>query len=192
MPAADTWTTGGATEKRVYAMDAHSLPFGKHKGQPLPAVPSGYLQWALATCKLSSGLRAAVAVELARRGLEAPPIPESALLPVCRDCGAVGIVGRWQEDCRGEKRIRGECLRCCGFLCWLPMQQPWIGQADAASKTPVLDVLTRLDDLGVELESDGNTVSIPWPHWRRVPEDVKGIIRQCNNQLARLIGKTTR
>jgi uncharacterized protein (DUF3820 family) len=72
IPAADTWTTGGATEKRVHAMYAHSLPFGKYKGQPLAAVPSGYLHWVLETCKLSSGLRAAIAAELETRGI-APP-----------------------------------------------------------------------------------------------------------------------
>jgi uncharacterized protein (DUF3820 family) len=193
MPAADTWTTGGATEKRVYAMYAHSLPFGKHRGQPLATVPSDYLQWLMRTCRLSSGLRAAVSAELARRGLESPPVPKSPAPPACRDCGAVGIVARWQEDSRGERRIRGACLRCGRYLCWLPNQEPWVGQADAvASKTPLLDALTRLEALGVELESDGQSVSIRWPDWQRVPQDLAAVIRQCSHQLARLLGDTRR
>ena len=47
------------TEKRE--MVSHTLPFGKHKGVPLPDVPLSYLQWLLREVKLSYGLRAAVA-----------------------------------------------------------------------------------------------------------------------------------
>jgi uncharacterized protein (DUF3820 family) len=168
-----------------------SLPFGKHKGRPLAEVPADYLQWFARTCRLSTGLRNAVADELARRGLESPPEPGPAPYPACRDCGRAGVVARWQEDARGDRRIRGECPRCGRYLCWLPVIPPWVGQADAAaSKTPLLDVLTMLDDLGVELESDGRSVSIPWRDWRRVPPELHAVIRQCNNQLARLLGRT--
>jgi hypothetical protein len=117
----------------------NALPFGKHMGRPLAELPGDYLDWLLRNCKLSSGLRAAVAGELARRGLNPPPPPGPAPYPACRDCGRAGVVARWQEDSRGERRIRGECPRCGRYLCWLPILQPWIGQADAAaSKTPVL------------------------------------------------------
>jgi hypothetical protein len=44
-----------------------SLPFGRHKGEPLGQVPSHYLAWFLRECKPSTGLRAAVAAELTRR-----------------------------------------------------------------------------------------------------------------------------
>jgi hypothetical protein len=46
------------------------FPFGKHKDEPLANVPASYLLWSLRDCKLSSGLRAAVAGELQRRGFD--------------------------------------------------------------------------------------------------------------------------
>jgi hypothetical protein len=51
------------------------LPFGRHKNQPLSEVPESYLRWCIETCKLSSGLRSAVAAELTSRGIEVPPAP---------------------------------------------------------------------------------------------------------------------
>ena len=54
----------------------HRLPFGRHQNKPLAEVPADYLGWLLREAKLSSGLRSAVAGELERRGLVAPPQPE--------------------------------------------------------------------------------------------------------------------
>jgi hypothetical protein len=180
-------------------MVSHTLPFGKYRGRHLGEVPEDYLLWVLRECKLSTGLRAAVAAEYERRYTTCefldvpppPPAPEPAPLPACRGCRTVGIVARWQEDCRGDRRIRGECVRCGRFLCWLPQLEPWIRQADHhASPTPVLDVLTRLDDLGIELESDGHSVAIPLQDWQRVPPELHALIRQCSHQLARMLGRT--
>src|SRR5579872_2123855 len=86
-----------------------ALPFGRHKGLPLAEVPASYLLWCLRECKLSSGLRAAVAGELARRGVEAPAPPEPRPVPPCRYCGGARFVCRWQEDRRGGRRLRAEC-----------------------------------------------------------------------------------
>jgi uncharacterized protein (DUF3820 family) len=47
-------------ETKVLSVTA-GLPFGKHAGCPLPDVPTDYLQWVIRECKLSSGLRGAVA-----------------------------------------------------------------------------------------------------------------------------------
>jgi hypothetical protein len=175
----------------------HRLPFGKHRGRPLAEVPADYLLWALQECKLSSGLRAAIAAEYERRYatceiLDAPPpAPEPSPLPACRQCGVAGIIAHWQEDCAGGRRIRGECVRCGRFLCWLPQLEPWIRQADYnASPTPVLDVLTQLDDLGIELESDGHSMQVPLQDWQRVPPELHALIRQCSHQLARMLGRT--
>jgi hypothetical protein len=173
-------------------MSIDTLPFGKHKGRPLPEIPSDYLTWLAKTCRLSSGLRAAVGVELARRGLEAPPIPAvRPSVPPCPRCGDAGFVARWQEDVRGNRRVRAECRRCRKWMTFLPSLPPWTGEADAAaSATPSLDALTRLDELGIELESDGLTAWVPWPDARRVPAELLAVVRQCARQLGRMIGKT--
>jgi hypothetical protein len=65
--------------------------------------------------------------------------------------------------------------------------------ADAeASPTAILDALTRLEDLGVELLSDGRTVSYRPGDWERVPPDLRRIVDQVRHQLARLLGRTSR
>jgi hypothetical protein len=53
------------------------------------------------------------------------------------------------------------------------------------SPAPILDVLTRLEELGVPLHSDGQRA---WPA-RPVPPDVAAAVRQCNHQVARLVGR---
>jgi hypothetical protein len=63
-------------------MTETTLPFGKHKGKALGEVPGGYLAWLASACKLSAGLRDAVAAELCARGLPVPPTPCAALHPV--------------------------------------------------------------------------------------------------------------
>jgi uncharacterized protein (DUF3820 family) len=42
-------------------MTVTTIPFGVHRGRPVGDVPTSYLVWVLKTCKLSSGLAAAVA-----------------------------------------------------------------------------------------------------------------------------------
>ncbi len=72
-----------------------------------------------------------------------------------------------------------------------PQVEPFTSEADAAaSDTPVLDVLTRLEELGVDLLSDGDTVWFAPGDWRRVPDDVLAAARQCKHSLARLLGDT--
>jgi hypothetical protein len=168
------------------------LPFGEHKGVPLPDVPASYLQWALRECKLSSGLRAALAAELTRRGIEPPPQPPPPPAPTCQRCPGAGTLARWQEDRNGARRIRAECSRCRRWLGFLPQVEPHVSQADAAaSPTAILDALTRLEALGVELHSDGATVWVR-DGWDRVPPDLNAVVKQASHQLARLLGKTRR
>ena len=114
------------------------------------------------------------------------------LLLCCRHCAAEGYTARWQEDRNGRRRIRADCLGCGRFLAWLPILEPWITSANRnASPTPILDVLTRLDDLDAELRSDGRTVWVKARDWRRVPPDLHALIRQCSHRLARLMGRRT-
>jgi hypothetical protein len=96
---------------------AYVLPFGRHKNQPLEAVPADYLA------------------------------------------------------------VRAECASCRAFLTYLPAVEPYTTMADRnASPTAILDVLTRMDELGIPLHSDGAAVSVPWPHSRRVPADLTALL----------------
>jgi hypothetical protein len=173
-------------------MYVHSLPFGKHKGRPLPQVPSGYLQWLIRECKLSSGMRSAVADELRHRNIDAPaPAPPRPLRP-CRDHPDAELLLLWMEDRLGRRRIRAECSMCRRPADYPPCVPPYSTQADAnVSPTAALDALTALQELGVELRSDGRGVWVAGEDWRRVPADLHATIRQQSNLLARMIGNTT-
>jgi uncharacterized protein (DUF3820 family) len=45
----------------------HRMLFGTHRSQRLAEVPTNYLKWFLTTCKLSTGLWAAIRMELLAR-----------------------------------------------------------------------------------------------------------------------------
>jgi hypothetical protein len=73
-----------------------------------------------------------------------------------------------------------------------PHIPPYTTEADAnASASPVLDALVRLDDLGVELVSDGRRVWFADPDARRkVPRDLHAVVRECGHTLAMMMGDT--
>jgi uncharacterized protein (DUF3820 family) len=100
-----------------------TMPFGKYQGIPLQEVPASYLDWLLRFWKLSSGLRAAVAGELNRRGLEAPAAPPPRPLRPCPEHPSAGHVLSWLEDRRGRKRVRASC-KVCGRHCDTPPSRP--------------------------------------------------------------------
>jgi len=52
------------------------MPFGRHKGTPLEALPPDYVVW-LSTLDLRDPLRSAVVVELGRRVLGQPSVQAS-------------------------------------------------------------------------------------------------------------------
>jgi hypothetical protein len=60
----------------------------------------------------------------------------------------------------------------------------------AASPTAVLDVLTRLEVLGIELESNGRRVWLRYEDYSRVSPDLRALIRSCSFQLAKRMGRT--
>jgi hypothetical protein len=168
------------------------LWFGKHKGRTLTSIPTSYLTWLLdAGVKLSGGTRTAVGDELRRRNVEAPPPPPPKPPPTCSRCGCEELLFRWYEHANGVRQIRRTCRRCGLWLGCAPRVPPYTTLADAAaSPTPILDVLTRLDDLGVELRSDGRRVWISGTDWHRVPKELHDVIRQCGHTLAGLLGNT--
>jgi uncharacterized protein (DUF3820 family) len=175
-------------------MNEHYLPFGKHKGRPLPAVPTGYLEWISRETKLSSGLRSAVAAELKSRGLQAPaPLPPRPA-NTCFRCGpAPGVTLRWLQDALGRRRIRATCNHCHQMRDHPSVVPPYTTEADAnASPTPILDALTRLEALGVEVQSDGRRAWLRWEDMRRVPADLVALVRQCSHTLAGMLGATRR
>src|SRR5262249_42066256 len=122
-----------------------TLPFGRHRGVPLPDVPSSYLSWALRECKLSGRLRGALVAELQRRGVTPPPPPPPRTLPSCRRCPGVAPLLHWLQDSLGRRRIKASCGRCHRSLGFMPAVSPYTDMAFVnSSPTPVLDALTRL------------------------------------------------
>jgi hypothetical protein len=153
-------------------------------------VPTSYLCWLLRECKLSSGLRAAVREELARRGLNAPAERPPPPPPDCARCGKVALLYHWAEDALGRRRVRRECGRCGAWLGFAPTAQPFVAQADAnASPTALLDVLTRCEELGIALRSDGRRVDFAGDGWRKATPELRRLVKQCSHQLAGLLGK---
>jgi hypothetical protein len=171
-------------------MVGHFVPFGRYRKKPLADVPADYLGWLLRTCKLSSGLRAAVAGELRRRGHDVPPQPVPPP-PRCRSCGGAELCLSWQElGGAGGRTIRGECRRCGHFVSFLPLTEENVRRADAArSPTGLLDALVRADDEGVRVVSDAG-------HLRLVPPGkaspaLARLVRENTKLLLSLLGRGT-
>jgi hypothetical protein len=165
------------------------LPFGRYQGQPLAEVPSSYLRWCLTeVATLSHRLRHALIEELDRRDSPTPPVSLERPLRGCKRHPDAKPVITWEEDSLGRKRLRGDCSRCGRFCDFPPCVPPYTTAADAhASPTPVLDVLTQLDELGLELVSDGKAVRVAAQDVPRVPAELLRLVRQCRHELARLL-----
>jgi hypothetical protein len=120
-------------------MTEHFMPFGKYRGHPPRSVPTHYLDWFIRTCKLSSGLRTAVRVELLSRPdgpRDLPPEPVGPSL-TCARCGGRETRLSWQQVGNGEKRIRAECRRCQRFVAFAPLTPANVASANATvSQTP--------------------------------------------------------
>jgi hypothetical protein len=110
----------------------HFLPFGKHRGKPLPQVPTGYLRWALDTVKLSTGLRAAVRGELLSRGvhpsrLSPEPVPRPVRCPWCGPgvgAGQPGAGGPHQAMCARPASDATSDLRDHEAAADVPLMRP--------------------------------------------------------------------
>jgi hypothetical protein len=110
----------------------HILPYGKHRGQAPAEVATDYLRWFLKTCKLSAGLRAAVAAELENRNVRVRLEPPPRLLRVCPEHGAAGGARiQWTVDRLGRKHLQVRCKTCNRFLDVAPQVPEYVEQASA-------------------------------------------------------------
>jgi hypothetical protein len=169
-------------------MQGHVVPFGRHKGKPLPEVPASYLDWLLREVKLSTGLRNAVAGELARRGVAVPPPPAPKPPPPCSRCRGSALRLEWMEDSLGRRQVRRSCAGCGGFRGFAGQSPANVAEADGnASPTAVLDALQLAEADGCRLVSDGRGVSVE--PWDRGSERLKSLVRQQQHLQAGLLGK---
>jgi hypothetical protein len=101
----------------------------------------------------------------------------------------VAVAYGWMEDRLGRKHIRATCAVCNQCLGFVPSVPPYSTAADAAaSPTALLDALTPLGDLGVDLASDGKAVWVRGDDRKKVEPDVMALVRQQGHLLAGLIG----
>lgn len=159
------------------------IPFGKHKGDPLSTVPSGYLRWLLSTVRLSSGLEAAVREELASRGVKIPGPPPRAR-HACREHPGAGIKATWISMRDGRKAIRGECAKCGAWLGALPLTNEYKALADQGSdKAALLSFLMRIDEQGIEVRKVHGDLQFSRP----LPPDLWALERQCRGVLISML-----
>ena len=169
-----------------------TLPFGRHKGQPLGTVPTSYLTWLAGTVKLSTGLRNAVAAELVRRGIQAPPPPVPAEKPL-QPCGRCNSTTpprlTWHEQRDGRRAIRRTCSRCGNWLGHAAATSANIAEADRnATPAPILDALLLAAAEDVELVSDGQAVRFG-RGGEHASAALRDAVRQRGRLLAGLVGR---
>jgi hypothetical protein len=163
-------------------MTITTLPFGRHKGSPLPAVPTPYLSWAYRTVKLSSGLRAAVRAELESRDDCPADLPEeTAQKPhPCRRCGGVELRLTWQQLANTVSRvIRGDCRRCGQFVLFVTQTPENMAIADAGGSS-----LPPAPRDGEEFELRLVAQPGPVPAIVRLRQVAKGLLRKHGFRMA--------
>jgi hypothetical protein len=166
----------------------HFLPVGKHQRKPLSEVPVDYLRWYLDTCRVSSGLRAAIKQELVRRGADPASLPADPprRLVACQRCGSREVRVSWQER-RGDALLRGDCARCGHFVGWQPLTDENVAAADRTKgRTGLLDVLTRADAEAVSLLNWRGQEIIPVPAGKASPA-LLSLVRQNNRLLLAML-----
>jgi hypothetical protein len=100
------------------------MPFGKHKGEPLAALPDGYLDW-LVTIDLRPRLRAAVWNEIRRRedaaagraqGSSSLTCPEPRVARELVGAGLRSLARRYHPDAGGSHEDMIRVTACADWL----------------------------------------------------------------------------
>lgn len=161
----------------------HQLPFGMHKGKAVADVPTPYLKWLIAECKLSSGLAGAVRGELSRRGVT-PPAPRPATPHRCQLHPDAEVLAYWLSQRDGRRSIRGECGQCGRWLGALPLSDENRRKADAnTDPAALLKFLTTLEDRGITVtRKDDRLTYAP-----QLTPDLWRIERQCKGLLLSML-----
>jgi hypothetical protein len=169
---------------------AHSLPYGRHKNEPLTKVSTTYLLWAVSELKLSVGLSAAIRTELRSRGVtvsEPPPPPRK-----CSRCDYAGEPkATWLHQRDGRRAIRGECARCGTWLGALPLtpENRWLAD-QSTDPSALLTLLIRLEESGIDIRLDGDRVVFDPLH--KVTAELQHLERQCRGQLVAMLAAPDR
>lgn len=162
-----------------------AIPFGKHKGQPLAAVPTSYLTWLVHSAKLSTGLAAAVREELERRGLT-PPTPVPGRPHFCRNHPEAPVRAYWFTQRDGRRTIRGECSVCGQWVGTLPQTPEYVALADAGSdRAALLTFLMRLEEEGITATREGGRIT--YSPSGRMTRELWRMEKQCKQLLLSML-----
>src|SRR5262245_6467037 len=109
---------------RAIAPAGPLMPFGKHRGKPLKAVATDYLNWMLEECRLLPALRVAVRAELRRRAELIGPIADG--LPRAPSCVVEGVELNQIESGLFHQAVeRGELVIELHMPCSSPVPLAW-------------------------------------------------------------------
>jgi hypothetical protein len=89
--------------------------------------------------------------------------------------------------------VSATCAGCGRGLGFVPSVPPYSTLADeAATQTPLLDVLLQAEEHDVVLVSDGRAAGIAPQESHNAPAGLRQALRQCRGDLGRMMGDTRR
>ena len=168
-----------------------SIPFGRHRGEPLSAVPTPYLLWFASAVTDRPRLVEAVRAELVRRGTlkaaatPSTPAPQPEPGERCRACGSAEVAVYWRMLRAGDRRIGCDCTRCGRVIRMLPHTTENARKADAGTDPGgILRFLIELEDRGIRVRRKGERLEYsPIP----LPASLHRLQRQCMGLLSSML-----
>lgn len=165
------------------------IPFGKHRNEPLTAVPTSYLRWFVETVANRPRLVEAARAELVRRGvLQAPaPQPPAPAAPPerCSRCQGTDTIVYWRVIRTGEKRIGCDCRACGASIRLLPHTEENMRKAaEGTEPGGLLRLLIELEDRNIRVRRNGDSLEYaPIP----LPPSLRRLERQCMGLLVSML-----